>query len=239
MFKLFQNIQDEALMTELYFYLFYFFVGFLAAFDNQRTRPIFSLFWMFMTFSLLVIVHTKDPMWDIEAYEFYANLPNVEALYLKREFIYFKSLQILTAILSFKGALLVFDLVTILVVRDVFRLLKLLRYSKAIDRLKIAFSNVKNELIIFSVACVFFIYFSAAGVYFFENEVQPENFKSIFHAIWWAVATLSTVGYGDVYPITIGGKIFTSIVIFLGLGLIAVPTGLIASSFGEAFRKED
>jgi voltage-gated potassium channel len=94
-------------------------------------------------------------------------------------------------------------------------------------------------LIIFSVACVFFIYFSAAGVYFFENEVQPENFKSIFHAIWWAVATLSTVGYGDVYPITIGGKIFTSIVIFLGLGLIAVPTGLIASSFGEAFRKED
>ena len=120
-----------------------------------------------------------------------------------------------------------------------FRLLKLLRYSKAIDRLKIAFSNVKNELIIFSVACVLFIYFSAAGVYFFENEVQPENFKSIFHAIWWAVATLSTVGYGDVYPITIGGKIFTSIVIFLGLGLIAVPTGLIASSFGEAFRKED
>ena len=120
-----------------------------------------------------------------------------------------------------------------------FRLLKLLRFSKAIDKLKIAFSNVKNELIIFSVVCVFFLYFSAVGVYFFENEAQPENFKSIFHSIWWAVATLTTVGYGDVYPITVGGRIFTSIVVFLGLGLIAVPTGLIASSFGEAFKKEE
>ena len=121
----------------------------------------------------------------------------------------------------------------------IFRVLKLLRYSKAIDRLKMAFFEVKNELIIFSVACLFFLYFSAVGVYFFENEVQPENFKSIFHSMWWAVATLTTVGYGDVYPVTLGGRIFTSLVIFLGLGLIAIPTGLIASSFGKAFNKDD
>jgi voltage-gated potassium channel len=114
----------------------------------------------------------------------------------------------------------------------------MLRYNKAIDNLKKAFIDVKNELIIFSVACVFLLYFSAVGIYFFENEAQPENFKSIFHSIWWSVATLTTVGYGDVYPITLGGKIFSSIVIFLGLGLIAVPTGLIASSFGKAFNKD-
>ena len=55
---------------------------------------------------------------------------------------------------------------------------------------------------------IVFIYLSSVGIYFFENEAQPENFKSIFHSIWWAIATLTTVGYGDVYPITIGGKYF-------------------------------
>ena len=119
-----------------------------------------------------------------------------------------------------------------------FRVLKMLRYNKAIENLKKAFVDVKNELIIFSVACIFLLYFSAVGIYYFENEAQPENFESIFHSIWWAVATLTTVGYGDIYPITLGGKIFSSIVIFLGLGLIAVPTGLIASSFGKAFSKD-
>jgi len=133
-----------------------------------------------------------------------------------------------------------FDLRSVRAVRlfRLFRILKMLRYNKAIDNLKKAFIDVKNELIIFSVACVFLLYFSAVGIYFFENEAQPENFKSIFHSIWWSVATLTTVGYGDVYPITLGGKIFSSIVIFLGLGLIAVPTGLIASSFGKAFNKD-
>lgn len=133
-----------------------------------------------------------------------------------------------------------FDLRSVRAIRlfRLFRILKMLRYNKAIDNLKKAFIDVKNELIIFSVACVFLLYFSAAGIYFFENEAQPENFKSIFHSIWWSVATLTTVGYGDVYPITLGGKIFSSIVIFLGLGLIAVPTGLIASSFGKAFNKD-
>ena len=56
--------------------------------------------------------------------------------------------------------------------------------------------------------------------------------------MWWSVATLTTVGYGDIYPITIGGKMFSSLVVFLGLGLVAVPTGLIASSFSKAFKDD-
>ena len=60
-----------------------------------------------------------------------------------------------------------------------------------------------------------------------------ENFKSIFHSIWWAIATLSKVGYGDVYPITLGGKIFSSIIILIGIGIVAIPTGLIASSINQ------
>lgn len=68
------------------------------------------------------------------------------------------------------------------------------------------------------------------GIYYFENSAQPEQFKSVFHCLWWAVATLTTVGYGDVYPITIGGKIFTFFMLIIGLGIIAVPTALIASA---------
>ena len=119
-----------------------------------------------------------------------------------------------------------------------FRLFKLLKYNNAISNLRKAFVDVKSELIIFSVATVFLLYFSAVGIYYFENNVQPEAFSSIFHSMWWSVATLTTVGYGDIYPITIGGKIFSSLVVFLGLGLVAVPTGLIASSFSKAFKDD-
>jgi len=119
-----------------------------------------------------------------------------------------------------------------------FRVLKILRYNRAIQNLKNAFLDVRNELIIFSIICIFLLYFSAVGIYYFENEAQPENFASIFHSLWWSVATLTTVGYGDVYPITAGGKIFSTIIIFIGIGLVAVPTGLIASSFGKAFKNK-
>lgn len=120
-----------------------------------------------------------------------------------------------------------------------FRILKLLKYNNAINNLKRSFIEVKNELIIFSIATIFLLYFAAVGIYFFENEAQPETFSSIFHSLWWAVATLTTVGYGDVYPITLGGKIFSTIVVFIGLGLVAVPTGLIASSFSKAFNDKE
>ena len=67
------------------------------------------------------------------------------------------------------------------------------------------------------------------GIYYFENDLH-DKFGSIFHCLWWATVTLTSVGYGDAYPITIGGKIFTSIIIIIGIGIIAVPTGLIASA---------
>ena len=62
--------------------------------------------------------------------------------------------------------------------------------------------------------------------------------KQVFNAMWWSVATLTTVGYGDIYPITTGGKIFSTFIVFIGLGLVAVPTGLIASSLTQALNKK-
>ena len=120
------------------------------------------------------------------------------------------------------------------------RLFKLLRYNKSMSRFKKAFNDIKSELFFFAIATLILLYVASVGIYYFEKDVNGDNFKSIFHSMWWAIATLTTVGYGDIYPITTGGggKIFASLVIFLGLGLVAVPTGLIASAFSKAAPSE-
>tara|TARA_B110000503_G_scaffold39879_1_gene65507 strand:+ start:3288 stop:3992 length:705 start_codon:yes stop_codon:yes gene_type:complete len=117
------------------------------------------------------------------------------------------------------------------------RLLKFLRYHDTLSNLKQSLDDVKRELFLFSFATVLLIYFSSVGIYFFENESQPDAFSSIFAAMWWSVATLTTVGYGDIYPITAGGKIFSTFIVFIGLGLVAIPTGIVASSLTKALMK--
>ena len=118
-----------------------------------------------------------------------------------------------------------------------FRVFKLFKYNSAIDSLSEAFKSIKNELIIFIVGTIFLLYVSAVGIYYFENPVQPEAFKSVFHSLWWAVTTLTTVGYGDMYPITVGGKLFTTMIVFIGMGMVAVPTGLLASALSQTLKK--
>jgi voltage-gated potassium channel len=120
-----------------------------------------------------------------------------------------------------------------------FRIFKLVRYSSAIRRYHRALVIAKEELILFSVIAIILLYFAAVGIYYFENNAQPDVFKSVFHSLWWAVVTLTTVGYGDTYPITIGGKIFTFFVLIVGLGVIAVPTGLVASALSAARQSDE
>ena len=121
----------------------------------------------------------------------------------------------------------------------VFRIFKVLRYSKALDRFRLSFSAIRDELILFGVASLFLAYLAAVGVYYFENPAQPEIFASVFHSFWWAVATLTTVGYGDIYPVTVGGKVFTCAILAIGLGVVAIPAGLIASAMTKTVAEED
>jgi len=120
----------------------------------------------------------------------------------------------------------------------VLRILKLLKYNQAISRFNRAFVIAKEELILFGIVAGILLYLSAVGIYYFENGAQPDQFKSVFHSLWWAVTTLTTVGYGDMYPITAGGRLFTFFVLTIGLGIVAVPTGLIASALSQV-RNED
>ncbi|MEX2113136.1 MAG: ion transporter [Pirellulales bacterium] len=132
------------------------------------------------------------------------------------------------------------DLRTVRVLRifRVFRIFKFLRYTKAIERFKNAFRELREELVLFLIATVLMVFLSSVGIYYFEGEQQPDTFGSVFHCMWWAVVTLTTVGYGDVYPVTVGGRLFTAFVLFVGIGIIAVPTGLFASALTRARKKD-
>lgn len=121
----------------------------------------------------------------------------------------------------------------------IFRALKVIRYNKAIQRFGVAFKLVKEEIVLFIACTLILIFITSAGIYYFENEAQPETFKSIFHSAWWSIVTLTTVGYGDVYPITLGGRIFTFFVLMIGVGLVTVPAGLVASALSKAREIED
>ena len=113
------------------------------------------------------------------------------------------------------------------------RILKLGRFSKSFELLSQGISNVRTELYLtFSIAFIM-LFFSASGIYFIENEVQPDHFSSITASFWWAVASLTGVGFEEIYPITVGGKIFGSIISLIGIGVVAVPTGIISASFVE------
>ena len=117
---------------------------------------------------------------------------------------------------------------------SLFRVFKALRYSNAIERFRPAFTRIREELILFMIATGFLLFIASVGIYHFEHTAQPEQFKSVFHCLWWAVVTLTTVGYGDVYPVTVGGKVFTSFVAIIGIGIVAVPAGLFASALTGA-----
>ncbi|QSE96421.1 ion transporter [Fulvivirga lutea] len=147
-------------------------------------------------------------------------------------------------ILSFYGlidllAILPFYISTGLDLRSIralrlLRLFKFFRYSKTIQRMHIALKIAKQELTLFFTLTCILLYLAAVGIYYFENATQPLKFSSILDSLWWGVATLTTVGYGDAYPITAGGKIFTFFILMLGLGIVAIPAGIIASAVTKA-----
>jgi voltage-gated potassium channel len=111
-----------------------------------------------------------------------------------------------------------------------FRILKLVRYNRAMNQFSRAIKSAKEQIFLFIFITLILIYFAAVGIYYFENKAQPEHFSSIFDSLWWAIITLTTVGYGDVYPITVGGKVFTFFILMIGLGIVAIPTGIISSA---------
>ncbi|MFN6944993.1 MAG: ion transporter [Cytophagaceae bacterium] len=145
----------------------------------------------------------------------------------------------LIAILPFFLSMAV-DLTFIRVIRllRILRIFKIVRYVKALQIITKVLREKKEELAI-SIVLVFIMLILVSCVMFhIENKAQPEAFRSIPETMWWGIATLTTVGYGDVYPITKAGKLLAAVVAILGIGLFALPTGIIASGFSEEISKQ-
>lgn len=122
-----------------------------------------------------------------------------------------------------------------------FRLLRVFKLGRYFDALQIIFRVIRTsgpQLVMSVVVCFFVMLFSAIVMYTVEHPVQPEQFPNVIASLWWAMCTLTTVGYGDVYPITAVGKIFASIISLVGIGIIAIPTGIIAAGFNHVFGKD-
>lgn len=155
----------------------------------------------------------------------------------------FEALIDLIAILPFYLPMLIpFDLRVLRTLRltRLFRLFKFNRYSKAMNLIGKVITDKKEELFATIFLMCFLILISSTLMHHFESEVQPDAFPNIVASFWWAVATLTTVGYGDIYPITSVGKLLATIIAILGIGLVALPTGIISSGFiDELTKKKD
>jgi len=120
------------------------------------------------------------------------------------------------------------------------RALKIVRYIHALNVIGQVFKVKRHQLATSLLFVSFLLVISSTLMYEVEHAVQPEAFSSIPATMWWAVATLTTVGYGDVYPVTSMGKLLAAVSAVLGIGLFAIPTGILASGFSEiALREEE
>ena len=110
------------------------------------------------------------------------------------------------------------------------------RHSRAINTLLKVIRSVSTEVSVTLFASVVTVVFAGMLMYYAEHDAQPEVFSNLTQSIWWAVATLTTIGYGDIYPITALGKLIASLLAFVGIGLVAIPAGLISAAYIEELK---
>ena len=112
------------------------------------------------------------------------------------------------------------------------------RLSQALNALRLAMSSRSEELFLSLIIGVVVMLITATGLFLVEGSAQPATFGSIPRALWWSLETLTTVGYGDVLPQTVLGKLLAGLSAVIGIGIIAIPTGIVAAAFSEAFQAE-
>lgn len=121
----------------------------------------------------------------------------------------------------------------------ILRIVRLGRMSAAFDNVAAALFSRRFELWVAVIIALLMMLFSATLLYFAEGEAQPEAFGSVPRSLWWAIVTLTTIGYGDVYPVTFLGKACAALIAISGIGVIAMPTGIFAAAFSDAMQKKD
>ena len=137
-----------------------------------------------------------------------------------------------------QGMLADLQFIRMLRIMRVFRVLKITRYSSSLKMMGEVLKDKRSDLSITIFVTFVLMIISSTLMYYAEHNTQPDQFPDIVHAFWWAVATLTTVGYGDVYPVTALGKILSGIIAILGIGLVALPTGILSSAFVDRMEAQ-
>lgn len=152
-------------------------------------------------------------------------------------FFSFNSIVDLLAVVPFFiGLLFGLDLRALVVLR-LLRLLKLVRYFQPLAILGAVMKAEFRGFMTAMFVLVILVFVAATGIYIFEREAQPEVFGSIPQSMWWAIVTLTTLGYGDVIPITVPGRVFAALITVFSIGAVALPAGMLASRFSEELKK--
>ncbi|MFD0987635.1 cyclic nucleotide-gated ion channel [Methyloligella solikamskensis] len=208
----------------------------VAAFALETVEPLgteyAAAFRRFNTFSVAVFtVEYVLRIWSAVDIPLFRNEPHWRARlkFARRPIMIIDLLAILPFYL---GSLLPIDLRVLRVLR-LFRLLKLVRYSPALQSLQRVFATEWRALVGALLVILILLFFCSTLMYFLEREAQPETMGSIPQALWWAMATLTTVGYGDVVPVTPAGKVVGAVVMLLGLCALALPVAIVATGFSQ------
>jgi voltage-gated potassium channel len=198
-----------------------------------------GLFDMFETFS--VTVFTLEYVLRLLTADLKYKSKNYGISALKFSFSFFGLIDFLAILPFYLPLFLALDLRFIRLLRLIrlFRILKLIRYNSSLLLVLQVLKEKKPELGITLFITFILMLLSSTLMYFVENESQPEAFPNILASFWWAIATLTTVGYGDVYPITGLGKLIASFVAILGIGIVALPTGILSSAFYETIQRKN
>lgn len=156
---------------------------------------------------------------------------------------YIRSFAAIVDLISLLPSYLLFISANLMVLRmlrifRLFRAFKLNRYTHALRDIGEVFRRKASQLISSLIVVSFLIVIAAVLMYDAEHAAQPDKFDNALSGIWWAIATLTTVGYGDIYPITAVGRIMSAVIAVLGIGLVAVPTGIISAGFTEQISQK-
>lgn len=158
---------------------------------------------------------------------------------MKARLIYMRSFHAIVDLLTILPVILSFFAIDLRFLRIIrlLRILKLTRYSSTMNTLVIVIKNEARAFFSVVFVLVILLVIASSCIYLLEHEEQPQAFGSILQSMWWSIVTLSTVGYGDVSPVTPMGQLFAGVIMVVGIGLVALPAGLLASGFSEQLHK--
>lgn len=239
--RIHHHLHQDGPVLRFIYTLIFLNVAVLIVSSYHRIQQQWSLFFYgFEVFSVLAFtLEYLLRLWTADLLERYEG----PAWKKRLRFVFsFLGLVDLLAILPFYlPMVMVVDLRMLRILR-LFRLLrifKMKRFSRSMRTLRDVMVECRTDLSVTLLVAFVLLLISSTLMYYVEGEAQPDKFASIIHSFWWSVATLTTVGYGDIYPVTGLGKFLSAIIALIGIGFVALPTGIISSAFIERIKNRE